>query len=262
MCIGLILGFQFSVNEMVIAVGHDYYSPMRADTSNPITPSTRTALPGFSLVLLWLLLSGGCSSLPEAPVTNESRSDWANHQTRLAEFNTWELHARSAIFADDEVYHVGINWQRQQARFVLVIEAPFGQGVFRVESNLGIGNTGLVVLSLPDGQQYFDDSAEALLLRVLGWALPVKGLESWIKGLPDESDNYLFELRGDGRLKSLQQNDWTINYLEYFDTQSETPGLPRKMYLKHSDLALKIVVDRWHQDDVQGEAPQLFPEFD
>jgi outer membrane lipoprotein LolB len=97
---------------------------------------------------------------------------------------------------------------------------------------------------------------------VLGWSIPVSGLEWWIKGLPLGTADYSFDLRGDGRLKSLLQNDWKINYLDYFDRQSPAQGLPRKMYLKHQDLALKIVIERWHQYETPVDIPVLFPEFD
>ena len=108
-----------------------------------------------------LFIVGACSSLPDTPVTEQSHNAWARHQTELAEIDSWEIHARSAIFVNQKVYQVGINWQRQQDRFTLVIEAPFGQGVFRVESYTAGEKSEPVMLTLPDGQIYRDDSAEA-----------------------------------------------------------------------------------------------------
>ena len=252
---------------MVFTVRHDYYAPMCAFSKKQIY-SSYTPLPGKAgfcrvLVFLWvLLLLGACASLPDTPVTEESYVAWDKYQAQLSDFDSWEIHARSAIFVNDEVYQAGINWQREQNRFILVLEAPLGQGVFRVESNPANGSSAPVMLTLPDGQKYFNESAEALLLEVLGWSIPVSGLEWWIKGLPLESADYSFDLRGDGRLKSLRQNDWKINYLDYFDRQSPAQGLPRKMYLKHQDLALKIVIERWHQYESPVDVPVLFPEFD
>ena len=240
---------------------------MRALTKNQFYSNypPRPATVGFcrALVLLWaLLLVGACSSLPDTPVTEESYIAWDRYQAQLAEFDSWEIHARSAIFVNEEVYQAGINWQREQNRFILVLEAPLGQGVFRIESNSANGSSAPVMLTLPDGQKYFNESAEALLLEVLGWSIPVSGLEWWIKGLPLGTADYSFDLRGDGRLKSLRQNGWKINYLDYFDRQSPAQGLPRKMYLKHQDLALKIVIERWHQYESPVDVPVLFPEFD
>ena len=203
-----------------------------------------------------------CSSLPELPVTDESYQNWARYQEQWHKINSWEIHARAVIFVGREVYQVGINWQRANDQFVIVIEAPFGPGVFRLENNLKADGLPAIKLSMPDGQVLYDESAEALLLRVLGWSFPVSGLKSWIKGLPLVGIDYSFKLQADGRLKSLQQEDWEINYQDYFANDSEERGLPRKMQLKHQMLALKIVIERWRQIETPANAPGLFPEFE
>jgi outer membrane lipoprotein LolB len=231
---------------------HDYHAPMRAFITN-----------SFSLVLLAaVLLLGACTSLPELPITAESHEAWASRQVQLAEIDSWKIHARAAIFVDREVHQVGINWQREQEQFAFVIEAPFGQGVFRVETNPSLGDQASTRLTMPDGNVYFDDSAESLLKRLLGWSIPVRRLEWWIRGLPQPLADYSFELRYDGRLKSLQQDGWSVNYLKYFEFDSSAGGLPKKMYLKHQNLALKIVIDRWYPLETQVEPATLFPEFD
>lgn len=212
---------------------------------------------------LWIAISlVACSSISDLPVTDQSYQDWARYRVQLSKINSWEIHARAAIFVEQEVYQVGISWKREINVFVIVIEAPFGQGVFRVESNLQDFGQPPIKLSMPDGEVYFDDSAEALLVRALGWSIPVSGLKSWIKGLPLPNTGYSFDLQADGRLKSLRQNDWLINYLEYFPRDTEEQGLPRKMYLKHSNLALKIVIERWHPFKAEVNSPVLFPSFD
>lgn len=212
---------------------------------------------------LWVVMSLlACSGLRDLPVTDESYQSWARYQAQLSTFNSWDIHARAAIFVEQEVYQVGINWQREINNFVIVIEAPFGQGVFRIESNLQVDEQPPVKISLPDGQVYFDESVEALLTRVFGWSIPVSGLRSWIKGLALVDTDYSFDLQADGRLKSLRQDDWSIRYLDYFRHDSAAPGLPRKIYLKHANLALKIVVERWHQLESENNPSELFPSFD
>ena len=211
---------------------------------------------------LWLIVSlAACSGLPELPVTDESYQNWAGYQEQLYDMNSWEIHARAVIFVGREVYQVGINWQRENDQFVIVIEAPFGPGVFRLETNLQTDGLPPIQLSLPDGQVLYDESAEALLLRVLGWAIPVKGLRSWVKGLPLPNMEHSFELRASGRLKSLRQQGWEISYLDYFDDDTVAQGLPRKIYLKHQKLAMKIVIERWRQFESPVDSPPLFPDF-
>ena len=212
---------------------------------------------------LWVVFTlAACSSISDQPVTDESYQIWSERRVQLSQFNSWEIHARAAIFVEKEVYQVGISWHRENSDFVIVIEAPFGQGVFRVESNLAAFDAPPVKLSLPDGQVFYDDSAEALLIKVVGWSIPISGLRSWITGLPLIETDYSFDLKSDGRLKSLRQDDWTINYLEYFAQDTVSQGLPRKMYLKHRNLALKIVIDRWQRLQTEDNSQTVFPEFD
>ncbi len=212
---------------------------------------------------LWVIMSlVACSGLPDLPVTDESYRIWAKYQEQLHEINSWQIHARAVIFVERGFYQVGISWQREIDQFVILIEAPFGPGVFRLETNQQFEGLPPIKLSMPDGQVLFDESAEVLLTRVLGWSFPVSGLKSWIKGLPLPDPDYSFELKADGRLKSLQQDDWVINYLEYFTRDDAAQGLPRKMYLKHKNLAVKIVIERWHQFEATANSPVLFPEFD
>lgn len=208
-----------------------------------------------------VLLLAACSRIPDIPVTDASYRDWASRQLTLKNVESWEIEARTVIFVKEEVYQVGINWVREGDRFVIMIRAPFGQGVFRVESDSTGDQNVAIKLSMPDGQLYYGRSAESLLSQLFGWSIPLDGLKTWIKGLPRLSETYTYDLYGDGRLKSLQQEGWVINYLDYFEDDGTGLGLPKKMYLKHSNLALKIVIDRWNPLEAQVEWSEIFPEF-
>lgn len=214
------------------------------------------------LLLAALLTLAGCGSLPPAPVTDASRASWAERQQQLTQLDHWEIHARAAIFVEDDVYQVGITWRRAQDSYLILIEAPFGQGVFRLESLNADNLDATIKLTLPDEQPFYGASAELLLNDLLGWSLPVSGLKSWIKGLPGAQQDYSFDLNADGTLKSLRQDGWLINYLKYFDADSDNHGLPQRMYLKHQDAALKIVIERWKPLAIEVDSSDLFPNFD
>lgn len=231
---------------------------MRADP-----PSTKKIRIAYKLAILIIVtLLNACSSLPDTPVTEESYQFWARRQQALEKIDAWDVHARTAIFVKEEVYQVGFNWVREREQYKIMIQVPFGQGVFRVESDPVADQSTAVKLTMPDGKVYLSHSVETLLSRLFGWSIPITGLKSWIKGSPRQSETYSYELYADGRLKSLRQEDWLINYLGYFTDDGAKPGLPKKMYLKHQDLALKIVIDRWQPLDSRVEMPVIFPEFD
>ena len=144
----------------------------------------------------------------------------------------------------------------------MVIEAPFGQGVIRIESNVSIDKSKQFKLTLADGKYRLGSTPEALLTGLLGWSIPVSGLKSWVKGLPQPDVDYTHELYGSGQLKSLQQDGWLINYLAYFSAEKQPQTLPKRMYLKHKNLGIKIVVERWAELEVSVELESIFPNFD
>ena len=223
------------------------------------------------LIFVLVMFIGACSQTPELQVTQESEQNWDLRQQQLAAIDEWEIHARAAILlkvtningeVDDEVYPVGINWSRQQEHFSMVIEAPFGQGVFRIESNVSTDKNKQFKLTLADGKYRLGVTPEALLVDQLGWSIPVSGLKSWIKGLPQPDVESSYEIYGSGRLKSLRQNGWLINYLAYFSEEKQAQRLPKRMYLKHDNLGIKIVIERWEKLEASVEAESIFPSFD
>lgn len=211
------------------------------------------------ILIVSVLLLSACSTASKIPVTDQSHKDWKQYQLEAGRINSWDLRGRAAIFVDNDVHNIGINWRHSIDEFLMILEAPFGQGVFRLESSR---ETELPVkLSLPDGQVQYAETAEAALESVVGWSIPVSGLESWIRGVPQKKAGFSHDLNGDGRLKALWQNDWRINYLDYFTFEDPAKGLPKKMYLKHNKLALKIVIERWQRSESKATNSHLFPDF-
>jgi outer membrane lipoprotein LolB len=229
------------------------------------------------LIIVLMLFISACSQTPVLKVTLESEQNWDWRQQQLANIDEWEIHARAAIMvsakstqsggfandlAIDKVYPVGITWSRQQAHFSMVIEAPFGQGVIRIESNLSTDKDKQFKLTLADGNYRLGATPDGLLVQLLGWRIPVTGLKSWIKGLPQPDVESNYEIDGFGRLKSLRQNGWLVNYLDYFPAQKQAQQLPKRLYLKHNNVGIKIVIERWEKFEAQAEQESIFPNFD
>ena len=208
----------------------------------------------YPVFLIAVLSLGGCGTLGDLPGDGARETQWQAHQQAMAEVDSWDLHARAALTLEGEAYNIGIRWQRDRERFMLLLEAPFGQGVFRIRA----GNGGYYRLQLPDGQEFVNTSAEALLEDVIGWSLPISGLEYWIRGLPRPDSNYSHRLDGAGRAREIGQDRWAIDYLDYF---SPAPQLPRRIKLAHERLTLKLVIERWQQAKIEDQTDDLFPEF-
>lgn len=205
---------------------------------------------GFAAMLL-----AGCSQLGGLGQEPGRWQQWQQAQQQLA---SWDMHARAVVILQDGVYHVGLNWQRDSRGMILLIEAPFGQGVFRIESSAT--TPPIYQLFLPDGRILQNQSAEALLEQAIGWSIPISGLEFWVRGLPQPGSRYMHRSSTQARLKSIKQDGWTINYLDYFD-QQESTSLPRRLQLLRDDITLKLVIERWQGGAGQSSPALEFPEF-
>jgi outer membrane lipoprotein LolB len=198
----------------------------------------------------------GCSQSGRLADQQRAQELWAARQQALLDYDSWDVHARAAIKLETAVYNIGIRWQRQAEKSTILLEAPFGQGVFRIESDA----SGKYRLRLPDGRVFENSSAEALLENMIGWSLPISGLEYWIRGLPRPGSDYSHRLDQGGRARSINQDQWSIGYLDYFARQEDLQ-LPRRVKLVSDDVTLKLIIERWQQATIDASPSDLFPAF-
>ena len=210
----------------------------------------------FLAVVLVALSS--CSRYGNLADDSLRQSLWAEQQALAAEVTQWNLYARAALRLEGESYNLGIRWQRQQnGRFTMLLDAHFGQGVMRIDA-LGPEE---FRLRLADGQLFVNNTVEALMVDVVGWSLPISGLDYWIRGLPFPGDDYRHRLDSTGRAKSIRQAGWDIAYLDYF-AEVDEPPLPRKLTLASEEVTLKLVIERWQPASSEASDADLFPSFD
>ena len=198
----------------------------------------------------------GCSQVGGLADQQLVQEHWVARQQALLDIDAWDIHARAAIRLKGGAYNIGIRWRRQAENSMILLEAPFGQGVFRIESSTG----GTYRLRLPDGRVSENSTAEALLEGMIGWSLPISGLEYWIRGLPRPDSDYSYQLDPVGRARSLNQDRWAISYRDYFAWQ-EDPQLPRRIWLVSETVTLKLVIERWQQSEIDKSPTDLFPAF-
>jgi outer membrane lipoprotein LolB len=198
----------------------------------------------------------GCSQFGGLAEPQQAQESWAVRQQALLDFDTWDLHARAAIRLKGEAHNIGIRWQRQAEYSMILLEAPFGQGVFRIES----AADGTYRLRLPDGRVSENRTAEALLEDMIGWSLPISGLEYWIRGIPRPDSPYSYHLDQAGRARSINQDQWTIGYRDYFVGQEE-PQLPRRIKLVNETVTLKLIIEHWQRPKIDVSPADLFPVF-
>lgn len=211
----------------------------------------------FTFVACLTLFIAACAGRGGPSTDPDTQNLWLAQQAAASSFGTWDMYARGILKRKAEAYNVNIRWQRQaDGRFTMMLEAPFGQGVLRIETSAADRYR----LRLPDGQVYENNSPEALLEDVIGWSLPLSGLDFWVRGLPHGRSEHRYQLDSLGRARSINQDGWRIEYLDYFAADGQV-SLPRRFRLGNDDLSLKLVIERWQPAEVDAVDSELFPSF-
>ncbi len=207
---------------------------MRASACSATRPEVRR---GVGLVLLGLLVLGGCASAPQGRPLPPMQ-DWATRQQVLGGLATWSFSGRLALKAGDDGFNGRIGWSQSGEDFSVTVGGPLGVGTVRIDRE-----GGQATLTDKDGTRVDLADAERELLVRYGWTLPVDSLRYWTLGIPDPALPAETLLDGEGRLKTLRQSGWTVAVARYRDGGGQL--MPRILTVQNADTRVRMVIDGW-----------------
>lgn len=190
-------------------------------------------------------LLAGCAA--RAPFEAEPATDGLSleqRQAALAALPGWEMRGRLAIDTGERAYQARFEWRQEADRLRLSIRGPLGAGGVEVSGS----DQSLMVRAR--GESYALDDPEIQLSEVLGWWLPVASLDNWLLGLPDRLFEADAKVEAGGRLLSLEQRLWRLDY-DRFEL-AEQWLLPRRIAMNHEDLHIRLTVDAWRPTESAG----------
>lgn len=182
--------------------------------------------------MLWLLLGslllGGCATpVPRLPAATAV-------QTVPESF---QMNGRIGVKHDEQGFSGNLSWRHHANEDEIQLRSPLGQTVALIQRKAEI-----VTLDTPDGH-YTAQSAAELTEQVLGWRLPLDGMQYWVLGRPAPGSMAESE-RDDGmRITRLRQQEWDIKYLDY--RMEGNHVLPSRITMRNDTLELKLIVDDW-----------------
>ena len=154
-----------------------------------------------------------------------------------AAIGMFALAGRVAVKVEQRGYSARLNWRHGAGGDRLRILSPVGTVIAELEADAS-GAT----LTTADKKVYRSGDVQALTREVLGWDLPLEGLQHWVVGRAEPGWPVQAEERdARGRLTKLTQNEWRIDYLAY----SGDSALPSRMLLAYGNLGLRLIIDRW-----------------
>lgn len=196
----------------------------------------------FPITCLLIILSG-CSSVP--PTQEAYSVDWQTHKQRLEQFNTFKVTGKIG-YKDTE--------HRQSLNFILKHASQYdelkllsflGQTVLTVQMT----PTGSMITTA-DGQVRTAKEANDLIKTLTGLSIPVSQLPDWIKGLPTQADNVVYNQSHtvENLEKSIDNRQWKLSYLSYQSTNTDKGSplpLPNQLFLEQDNTQIKILISKW-----------------
>jgi outer membrane lipoprotein LolB len=147
----------------------------------------------------------------------------------------FELLGRIAARYAKDAFTGNLQWRHAAGGDEMLITTPMGQGVARI-----VRQGDAVQLTTADGKDYRSPDAESLTERTLGFRLPLEGLADWVQGRPSPGVAAREVTASDGKLHSLDQRGWHIDYLAY--GEDERPSLMR---LNYEGIELRLAITSW-----------------
>ncbi|MEJ2566126.1 MAG: lipoprotein insertase outer membrane protein LolB [Gammaproteobacteria bacterium] len=209
-------------SEVVIAVGK----------------SARMAIRVLSL--MGGLALAGCATAPAIQHPSpQLEHQWLTHQQNLARLHSWVISGRLGIQMPHEGWHVSFRWEQGGAElYHITLSGPLGQESAELQ-----GTPQRVTLLLSNGHSVSAPDPDELLMRQLGWRLPIKGLYYWVRGLPVPHRQETHGLNAQGRLQWLEQSGWHIAYRRYEDVAGS--AFPTKIFLNSAKVKVRLVIHEW-----------------
>ena len=146
----------------------------------------------------------------------------------------FELLGRIAARYAKEAFTGNLQWRHAAGGDEMLITTPMGQGVARI-----VREGEAVQLTTADGREYHAPDAESLTERTLGFRLPLEGLADWVQGRPTPGVPAREVKASDGKLQTLDQRGWHVDFLAYGD---ERPSLMR---LTYQGIELRLAITAW-----------------
>jgi outer membrane lipoprotein LolB len=146
----------------------------------------------------------------------------------------FELLGRIAARYGSDAFTGNVLWRHAGAGDEMLISTPLGQGVARI-----VREGDAVQLTTAEGKEFRAPDSESLTERTLGFRLPLEGLADWVRGQPARDSPARLDKGPDGKLRSLEQRGWKVEYREY---QGERPSL---MHLTYQGIELRLAISEW-----------------
>ncbi|MGE4355546.1 lipoprotein insertase outer membrane protein LolB [Halothiobacillus sp.] len=189
-------------------------------------------------------LLGGCAQQPvsldqASSIQNRLNPAWQAHEEAVRQVTDWQCIGRIAIRTENQGGTVNLNWQQAGETAKIVLNAPLNQGTVQL-----VGRPDMMLITDSAGHRRLTSNPEASIEQLTGWKIPITALPDWIRGLPHDK-NAMIQLNERGRLRTLSDDGWLIDYESYMPVPGLDLDMPRKISVSRNDIRLRLIVESW-----------------
>lgn len=152
----------------------------------------------------------------------------------------FNLTGRISIQDERQRISGGIRWQHSAVVDEVLLLSPLGQVMTQI-----LRDHEGVRLTTSEKQVFYAADVESLTEDILGWRIPLAGLQYWAQGSHSPTSIAMKDLDENDRVVAIRQDGWIINYLSYTAVPSEQKERPRVLTLNYEALQIRLVVDDW-----------------
>lgn len=204
----------------------------------------RSILLGILISCLIILLHG-CKTIPtttqpDAVATTVLFDPSTSAQKAPAyDFN---ILGRIAIQDEKQSFSGSFRWQHLVEYDEILLFTPWGQAVAEITKDQE--GVRLITSKL---EAFYATDAEHLTEQILGWRLPLDGLQYWVQGIHSPLTTAEKDLDRQNQLLTIRQDGWHIHYNSFTPTPVSSVPLPRiiNLFYENQNLKIRVIVDNW-----------------
>lgn len=184
---------------------------------------------------------------------------WEQLQSKNKAISSWDLNGKIGVKTGKKGGSATLNWNYSDSIQEIELYGPFGGG--RVHIHV---QPEAAVLKDTKGREITGKTAKDVLYQRLGWHVPFEQLVFWSRGIPNSEATDIV-IDDFGRLKSLKQGIWSVEYQDYRNIREHT--LPRKFTISSlpgtmevydddgnylgDEFSVKVILKRWREFQVE-----------
>ncbi|SNX60664.1 outer membrane lipoprotein LolB [Nitrosomonas ureae] len=199
---------------------------------------------GF-LISCFILFLPGCRTLPTQPPSDAIATTIFTEplaanipNISASDFN---IVGRISVQDKSQSFSGNFRWQHMTASDEILLFTPLGQAVAEItKDSEGVR---LITSKL---EAFYATDVESLTEQILGWRMPLDGLQYWIQGTHAPLTAAEKDLDRTDQVIAIRQDGWHIHYSSFTPARSNSPMLPRVINLFYDNLRIRLIVDNWN----------------